>query len=106
MRYDGYDISVQFEFSLFQLTDGTKKLSAAFDVVYQQNRDKLKMSMSLAERHTNAMFLADDIPRSPIEPQREISHIHGTSDYSMHVTLSPVDCKWPLGIIEGRLVII
>jgi hypothetical protein len=27
--------------------------------------------------------------------KREICHVHGTSDHSVHVTLAPADCKCP-----------
>lgn len=67
---------------------------AAFDSLYHKNEKLVKVSPSLFEKHTDALFLVDDITSSPISAElREISHIHGTSDHSVHVTLSPMDCK-------------
>jgi hypothetical protein len=74
-----------------------QRLVDAFDQLYLQNEDLLKVEPSRLERHTDALFLADVVRSSPIseELKREVSHIHGTSDHSVHVTLSPADCKCP-----------
>jgi len=66
----------------------------------------VKLSPSLFEKHTDALFLADSIPASPIESLREISHIHGTSDHSVHVTLSPVDSEFYLSRASSKVLLI
>jgi hypothetical protein len=71
-----------------------KKLVVAFDEFTKKNLDIVKLVPSKFERHTDALFLADDIEAGPVEGLREISHIHGTSDHSVHVTLSPVDSEF------------
>ncbi len=40
------------------------------------------------------MFLRDDVPASSVAQSmlREISHVHSSGDYSIHVTLAPQDC--------------
>lgn len=73
-----------------------EKLTAAFRSLSKQNRHILKLAQSVYEKHTEALFLADGVTGN--EPAgahsvREISHIHGTSDHSVHVTLAPQDCK-------------
>lgn len=47
------------------------------------------------ERHTDAMWLLDDIARAPeaVQVKGELSHIHGEGDHSLHVVLSPSDAK-------------
>jgi hypothetical protein len=66
------------------------------------NKQIFKLSPSLHENHTDALFLADNVAgNEPIASGmlREIAHIHHTGDYSIHVGLSPQDCK-----IGGRFV--
>ncbi|KAL1987305.1 hypothetical protein VTN96DRAFT_4333 [Rasamsonia emersonii] len=73
-----------------------EKLTAAFTSLYQQNQHLVKLSTSLHESNTEALFLADGVRgNEPVATDmlREISHIHGTGDYSVHVTLPPQDCK-------------
>jgi hypothetical protein len=49
---------------------------------------------SILERYTDAAHVCGRIQLTPIarEMRREICHVHGTSDHSVHVTLSPADC--------------
>lgn len=74
-----------------------QKLTAAFTSLYQQNQHLVKLSPSLHESNTEALFLADGIRgNEPLATDmlREISHFHGTGDHSVHVTLPPQDCKY------------
>jgi Family of unknown function (DUF5519) len=46
-------------------------------------------------KHSDAIWLKDDIPRSPeiALTKGELSHIHTTGDHSLHVVLSEADAK-------------
>lgn len=54
---------------------------------------------SVLEKKGDALLIADDVatPHSIAKStKREISHVHtgaGSGDYSLHVSLSPADCK-------------
>lgn len=72
-----------------------EKLVAAYQTLSSQNQHLVRLAPSKLEKHTDALFLSDTIVPSTIarEMNGEVSHIHGTSDHSVHVTLSPSDCK-------------
>lgn len=77
----------------------SQKLTTAFNNLYQQNQHLIKLSTSLRENHTEALFLADGVQgKEPVstEALREIAHIHGTGDHSVHVTVSPQDCEYKI----------
>lgn len=60
-----------------------------------KNPHLIKINESQLERHSPAIFLADNVPQSDIARgiNSEIAHIHCTGEFSVHVTLSPADCK-------------
>ncbi|KAL2007592.1 hypothetical protein VTN00DRAFT_9030 [Thermoascus crustaceus] len=73
-----------------------QKLTTAIRSLYEQNKHLLKVGQSVYEKHTEALFLADSVTgNNPVGEHSvgEISHVHGTSDHSVHVTLAPQDCK-------------
>ncbi|GAD91685.1 conserved hypothetical protein [Paecilomyces variotii No. 5] len=82
---------------LDQLTDeGCKELlKSEFNKLVAANPSIIQFRPSLHEGHTRSIFLADDVPGAPVakEMLREVSHIHATGDYSVHVVLAPQDCK-------------
>ncbi|KAK9258898.1 hypothetical protein V1519DRAFT_424710 [Lipomyces tetrasporus] len=70
----------------------------ALNAVATNNSKLVKLAPSHLERHTDAMWLTDAIPLSSriqeaVQTLGEVSHIHGTSDHSVHVVLSPADAK-------------
>ncbi|KAJ5819277.1 hypothetical protein N7474_004868 [Penicillium riverlandense] len=72
-----------------------EKLREKFFTFAKRNAHVVKLSESLAEGHTEAIFLADHLPASPIfkATRGEIAHVHTGKDHSLHMVLSPVDCK-------------
>lgn len=62
----------------------------------KRNSHIVKLSESLAEGHTEAIFLADHMPASPIfkATRGEIAHVHTGKEHSLHMVLSPVDCTY------------
>lgn len=95
---------------------------AAFNTFASKNPHLIKIAPSQAERHSDAMWLVDDIARAPeaLQTQGEFAHIHGTGDHSAHVVLSASDAKkvidagWgqrhgfagyrPLGSVSDKIV--
>ncbi|KAL2001935.1 hypothetical protein VTN02DRAFT_951 [Thermoascus thermophilus] len=72
------------------------KLTAAVRALYEANRHLLQLRPSVYEKHTEALFLADGVRGNNPAGEHsvgEVSHVHGTSDHSVHVTLAPQDCK-------------
>ncbi|KAJ8100239.1 hypothetical protein POJ06DRAFT_100213 [Lipomyces tetrasporus] len=75
-----------------------RKLTETFNAVATNNSKLVKLAPSRLERHTDAMWLTDAIPLSSriqeaVQTVGEVSHIHGTSDHSVHVVLCPEDAK-------------
>lgn len=71
-----------------------QKFLDEFSSLAKQNSDLVEVKQSQLENHTDAMFVLPDNTRFPLEGvKRELAHIHGTSEYSAHVVLSPQDCK-------------
>ncbi|KAJ9395611.1 hypothetical protein DTO282F9_7466 [Paecilomyces variotii] len=70
-------------------------LKSEFKNLVTSNPSIIQFRPSLHEGHTQSIFLADDVPGAPVakEMLREVSHIHATGDYSVHVVLAPQDCK-------------
>ncbi|KAL2826711.1 hypothetical protein BDW59DRAFT_171786 [Aspergillus cavernicola] len=77
-------------------TQETKdKLMAEYGDLLTQNTHLVDRVPSILERFTDAAHVRDAVPLTPVAKQlkREICHVHGTSDHSVHVTLAPADCK-------------
>ncbi|KAL3435082.1 hypothetical protein BDV09DRAFT_168533 [Aspergillus tetrazonus] len=72
-----------------------EKLMAEYVAFLDRNAHLVDRVPSILERYTDAAHVCGRIPLTPIarEMRREICHVHGTSDHSVHVTLSPADCK-------------
>ncbi|OJI99477.1 hypothetical protein ASPVEDRAFT_123327 [Aspergillus versicolor CBS 583.65] len=71
------------------------KLMAAYGAFLERNAHIVDRVPSILERHTDAAHVCGHVPLTSVARQmkREICHVHGTSDYSLHVTLAPADCK-------------
>lgn len=64
--------------------------------ITQANSNLVAVQVSPHERIGDAMLIHPSIPsphKVADEAWREIAHYHGHKDYSMHITLSPQDCK-------------
>ncbi|KAH8695594.1 hypothetical protein BGW36DRAFT_429466 [Talaromyces proteolyticus] len=79
--------------------DTKQKLREAFDMFAAKNANLVKMATSFYETHTDAMWLTEHgVPLSSRPPEAlavrgEVAHVHGTSDHSLHLLLSPADAK-------------
>ncbi|KAJ0414805.1 hypothetical protein BJY00DRAFT_18791 [Aspergillus carlsbadensis] len=71
------------------------KLMTEYEAFLARNKHIIDRVPSILEKYTDAAHVCHDIPLTPIAAQlkREICHVHGTSDHSIHVTLAPADCK-------------
>ncbi|KAL2867556.1 uncharacterized protein BJX67DRAFT_387793 [Aspergillus lucknowensis] len=71
------------------------KLRAEYSAFLTRNAHLVDRVPSTLERYTDAAHVGAHIPLTPVGRQmkREICHLHGTSDHSLHVTLAPADCK-------------
>ncbi|KAH8705565.1 hypothetical protein BGW36DRAFT_393147 [Talaromyces proteolyticus] len=69
-----------------------EKLADAFTTLVKNNPSLLKTATSHWERRTEALWLSDGAKETSLS-KGEVSHIHGTSDHSVHVILSPADAK-------------
>ena len=67
---------------------------AAYGAFLERNAHVVDRVPSILERHTDAAHVCGHVPLTSVARQmkREICHVHGTSDYSLHVTLAPADC--------------
>ncbi|KAL4962057.1 uncharacterized protein BDV14DRAFT_179210 [Aspergillus stella-maris] len=74
-----------------------EKARTAYDAFLNNNSHIVDRQLSPLERHTDAALVCKHLPLTPAakEMKREICHLHGTHDYSSHVTLSPADCRLP-----------
>ncbi|KAL4917388.1 hypothetical protein BDW62DRAFT_183992 [Aspergillus aurantiobrunneus] len=72
-----------------------EKLMAEYGAFFERNAHVINRVPSILERFTDAAHVCHDVPLTPVakEMKREICHVHGTSDHSVHVTLAPSDCK-------------
>ncbi|KAL4948054.1 hypothetical protein BDW69DRAFT_189626 [Aspergillus filifer] len=72
-----------------------EKTMAAYNAFLDNNSHIVERHPSLLERYTDAALVCKHVPLTPVakDMKREICHLHGTQDYSAHVTLSPADCK-------------
>ncbi|KAL5041304.1 hypothetical protein BDW71DRAFT_212284 [Aspergillus fruticulosus] len=72
-----------------------EKLMAEYVAFLDRNAHLVDRVPSILEKYTDAAHVCSHLPLTPVakEVKREICHVHGTSDHSVHVTLSPVDCK-------------
>ena len=78
----------------------------AFATLAKDNADIVEIKPSKYEQYTDAMWVREDCPTFEFEGKgvrRELSHIHGTGDYSAHVVLSPKDCKKVIDSGWGQL---
>ncbi|KKK11910.1 hypothetical protein ARAM_002297 [Aspergillus rambellii] len=71
------------------------KLEEKYQAFLVRNSHLVDRVPSILERHTDAAHVSKNIPLTSAaeDMHREICHLHGTSDYSVHVTLAPADCK-------------
>ncbi|KAL3474057.1 hypothetical protein BJX99DRAFT_186484 [Aspergillus californicus] len=71
-----------------------EKFMAAYIAFLDKNAHVLDHAPSILERFTEAGHVRGDV-LTPVAKQmrREIFHVHGTSDHSIHVVLTPRDCK-------------
>ncbi|KAL3456737.1 hypothetical protein BJX64DRAFT_281146 [Aspergillus heterothallicus] len=71
------------------------KLLAAYGAFLSRNAHIVDRVPSILERYTDAAHVGNAVPLTSVAAQmkREICHVHGTSDHSVHVTLSPADAK-------------
>ncbi|KAL4903114.1 hypothetical protein BDW74DRAFT_179985 [Aspergillus multicolor] len=71
------------------------KIMAAYASFIDRNAHIVDRVPSILEKYTDAAHVGSATPLTPVAKQlkREICHVHGTSDHSVHVTLSPADCK-------------
>lgn len=67
---------------------------AEYSAFLDKNAHVLDRVPSILERFTEAGHIRGDA-LTPVAKQmgREIFHVHGTSDHSIHVVLAPGDCK-------------
>ncbi|MCJ1465299.1 hypothetical protein MMC07_003916 [Pseudocyphellaria aurata] len=72
-----------------------KDLKDRFYALAKKNEKLVQLKPSFFEKQTESMFLSDRVQASQIaaDTAREIAHVHSTGDHSVHVTLSPQDCK-------------
>ncbi|KAF4627083.1 hypothetical protein G7Y89_g11071 [Cudoniella acicularis] len=84
-----------------QLTgeDMHKLLGDAIDEIVVKYSSSALVKTSVLEKEGDALFIADQIPTPHSiakATKREIAHVHtdiGSGDYSLHLCLSPADCK-------------
>ncbi|KAL3496112.1 hypothetical protein BJX62DRAFT_232621 [Aspergillus germanicus] len=71
------------------------KLMTEYAAFLTRNNHIIDRVPSILEKYTEAAHVCHDIKLTPVGEQmkREICHVHGTSDHSVHVTLAPADCK-------------
>ncbi|KAL3442982.1 hypothetical protein BJX65DRAFT_211711 [Aspergillus insuetus] len=71
------------------------KLMTEYAAFLTRNKHIIDRVPSILEKYTDAAHVCRDINLTPVATQmkREICHVHGTSDHSVHVTLAPADCK-------------
>ncbi|KAL4931782.1 uncharacterized protein BDV17DRAFT_288366 [Aspergillus undulatus] len=71
------------------------KLMAEYGAFLDRNAHLVNRVPSILERYTDAAHVCAAVPLTPVakEMKREICHVHGTSDHSVHVMLAPADCK-------------
>lgn len=77
-----------------------------FTSLAARNANLVELKPSEYENHTDALWLREDCATfefTGTSIRREISHIHGTGDYSAHVVLSPADCKKVIDSGWGQL---
>ncbi|KAL4975533.1 hypothetical protein BDW66DRAFT_137121 [Aspergillus desertorum] len=72
-----------------------QKLMAEYAAFLERNAHLVDRVPSILERYTDAAHVCSHLPLTPVAKamKKEICHVHGTSDHSVHVTLSPADCK-------------
>ncbi|OOF99663.1 hypothetical protein ASPCADRAFT_503648 [Aspergillus carbonarius ITEM 5010] len=72
-------------------------LDTSFYALANRNPDIIKFAKSGLELHADAIFLATESLINRNEKTRQLKgecvHIHRLKDYSLHMVLSPVDCK-------------
>ncbi|PYI08208.1 hypothetical protein BO78DRAFT_395822 [Aspergillus sclerotiicarbonarius CBS 121057] len=78
--------------------EGVRKiLDTAFYALADRNPEIIKLAESHLELHADAIFLATESLLNRNETTRQLKgecvHIHRLKDYSLHMVLSPVDCK-------------
>lgn len=84
---------------LNQLPDAAirQKLIARFHALGKVAQEKklVEIKQSLLERHHSALFVSSSSQWHPVAQQTrgEIAHVHAEKDGSVHVVLSPEDCK-------------
>ncbi|KAL4944960.1 hypothetical protein BDV06DRAFT_62917 [Aspergillus oleicola] len=85
----------QRQVSQVPTTEVKNKIMEAYNTFLDKNSHIVDRVPSILERYTDAAHVCSNVPLTPVarEMKREICHVHGTSDYSVHVTLSPADCK-------------
>jgi hypothetical protein len=78
--------------------DHIQKFRASFSSFANRNYHLVKTNASLLEGNADALFLAANLPASAIATRmrREIANLHDLSDHSVHVVLSPADCRYNL----------
>ncbi|KAI7970754.1 hypothetical protein EIK77_007934 [Talaromyces pinophilus] len=76
-------------------TENKQDFVTAFYALASKNSHIIKIAPSNAEKHSDAMWLLDNIPRAreAFQTGGEVAHIHETGDHSLHVVLSPADAK-------------
>ncbi|KAL4883575.1 hypothetical protein BJY04DRAFT_216398 [Aspergillus karnatakaensis] len=71
------------------------KLMAEYTAFLDRNAHVVDRVPSILEKYTDAAHVCDRVPLTDVARglKREVCHVHGTSDHSVHVTLAPADCK-------------
>ncbi|KAL4865161.1 hypothetical protein BDV12DRAFT_175117 [Aspergillus spectabilis] len=71
------------------------RLMTEYETFLTRNAHIVDRVPSILEKYTDAAHVCAGVSLTPIGRQmkREICHVHGTSDHSVHVTLAPADCK-------------
>ncbi|EXJ93622.1 hypothetical protein A1O1_02014 [Capronia coronata CBS 617.96] len=85
-----------------------EKLLASFTSIVAHNPTLVQFKPSIYERRHEAIFIADTCPVTTKDVlgyplPAEISHIHATTDYSVHVVLSPRDAATVIRAGWGQL---
>ncbi|KAG8213245.1 hypothetical protein J3R82DRAFT_11714 [Butyriboletus roseoflavus] len=92
----GWHSIPQRQINCFPSQEVKEKLVAIFVKHATANIGIVDVTISPHERVHNSMVIAEPIP-SPHEVAdhalREIAHLHSQIDYSLHLVLSPQDCK-------------
>ncbi|KAL4897927.1 hypothetical protein BDV59DRAFT_52181 [Aspergillus ambiguus] len=95
----GPHIAPHRQLTEFARDDTKEKLIQRFTEFASRNSHLVTLKPSNLERHAEAAFLVDGLenaaPAASVV-RGEVAHIHRLKDASLHVVLSPADCRSPI----------